>query len=98
MALSRSAPSILRAASTTVDCAVGVAKQVAVGGTALSVLGVLGLPFLRNKATVGRRNLRVVALDVRNALVVIAAVLSAQTAAGLSNIASRVDPAEVDIG
>lgn len=98
MTLSRSTPSVLRAASTAVDCAVGVAKQVAVGGTTLAILGVLGLPLLWDNAAVGGGNLRVITLDVRNALAVAAAVLSSQTAVGVADIAGGVDPAEVDVG
>lgn len=92
-----STPSVRRAASALVDCAVGVAKQVAVGRTALSVLGVLVLPLLWDDAKVRRRDLGVVTLDVRNTLAVVA-VLSAQTAVGLSNIACRVDPVKVNVG
>jgi hypothetical protein len=52
MALGRSAPSVLGAASALVDCAVGVAEQVAVVRSALPVLGVLALPLLWDNAKV----------------------------------------------
>jgi hypothetical protein len=52
MALGRSTPSVLRAASALVDCAVGVAEQVAVVRSALPVLGVLALPLLWDNAKV----------------------------------------------
>jgi len=52
MTLGRSTPSVLRAASALVDCAVGVAEQVAVVGSALSILRVLALPLLWHNAKV----------------------------------------------
>ena len=98
MALSGSTPSVLRAAGTAVDCAVGVAEQVAVGRATLTVLGVLGLPLLWDNAKVGRRDLGVVALDIGDTLAVVTAVLPGQAAAGGVDIAGRIDPIEVDIG
>ena len=52
MTLGRSTPSVLRAASALVDCAVGVAEQVAIAGSTLSILRVLALPLLRDNAKV----------------------------------------------
>ena len=96
--LAGSAPSVLRATGTTVDCAVGVAKQVAMSRTTLAILGVLCLPLLRDKLEVGGREFGMVALDVSDALVAVTAVLSSQAAVRRVDIASRVDPVEVDVG
>lgn len=98
VSLGGSTPTVLRTAPATVDCAVGVAEQVAVGRAALAVLGVLGLALLGNDLEMGRRDLRVIALDVGNTRVVVTAVLTSQAAAGSVDIAGRVDPVEVDVG
>lgn len=66
--------------------------------TALAVLGVLGLPLLGDNTEVRRRYLGVVTLDISDALVVVTTVLASQAAAGVVDIAGRVDPVEVDVG
>lgn len=95
--LSRSTPSVLRTTRPTVDCAVGVAEQVAVRRATLAVLRVLGLPLLWDDAKVRSGDLGVVALDISDTAAAVA-VLSGQTAVGLGGIAGGVNPAEVDIG
>jgi hypothetical protein len=92
------APSVRRAARALVDCAVGVAEQVAVRRTTLAVLGVLGLSLLGNDLKMRGRDLGVVAPDIRDAGAVLTTVLASQAAVGGVDIAGRVDPAEVDVG
>lgn len=65
---------------------------------ALTILRVRSLALLRDDLEVGRRDLRMVALNVCNALVVPTAVLASQATVGGVDITSRVDPVEVDVG
>lgn len=60
---------LLGAAGAGVNSAVGIAEQVVLGGTTLSVGGVLGLPLLSRDiwAPLGEGDLGVLALDVGNA-------------------------------
>lgn len=86
-----------------VVCAVGVAEEVAVSGTALAVLGILDTLTLDGYggfAPDGARDqLGLVAAVIGDAGVLLRTVLSGQTAADVGGeVAGGIDPAEVDVG
>lgn len=98
-----STPAVRRAAGTLVDGAIGVTEQIAVGGTALAILGVIGLLLLErwgpgDEADGRAGNFRGGVWEVGNASVALTVLASQADVRSKFRAASWVDPVEADIG